>query len=755
MVLEALVPPPQDAQENSGELGRQIKQFTFVLAKRKWWIVLSLLLAVTAAVVVTKRQQPVYRATASVIIESSPPRVLSGVKDVVDLGPSQNYWSTREYFQTQYKVITGLEVCERVVAKLHLDDDPAFLGVPPGQVLTDEEKARRAAGKVPARLLQARLSVEPVRDSMMVLVSAEDTDPERAADIANEVVFAYRAQNIEYRRSVTQEANAELRDMVDKYRVRKENADKELLDYERSHNIGSFASRKQAIEDRLKLLNDRQGQLLVRRSDLEARVARVKRIEAADDLYSVPLDSILGSSLVGSLKAKRVELKDQRAALLAQYGEKHPRLVALDGQLAQVEDTLRREVRAFLNSAKGDYDEVRSALNEVGSLITSATKDLSELATMQVEYNALSERKKDSTEVYDQVRTRFTEISLSAQVETNNVRVHELAQVPGLPARPDMRLALAVGLALGLLLGLGLAFLVEQLDNSVKDREEVERLMGVPCLGVIPTIPGSRRRRSRRKDATLQDRDFYVLQNPKSVVAEALNTIRTNLMFILPERRIRTVLVTSGSPWEGKSTVVIMMGVTQARYGQKTLIVDTDMRRPRMHRTFGIDGDHGLSTLLLGEGTVDQAIYPTEIPNLHVMPCGPVPPNPSELLRMERLGTVMADLQARYDTVILDSPPVIPVADPRLLAGLVDGVVLVVKLHHTTQEALKTVRRELAGVGAPLLGTILNDLDVRGPGGYGYGYGYYYGHRYGYGYGYPSIEDEGPRKPDAPKAEAV
>lgn len=740
--------PALRAPGDPDDIGRQLKRVTFILAKRKWWILLTFLVAIAATALYTKRMVPVYRASAAIIIERAPPKVLSGVKEVVELGSSNSYFAQQEYYQTQYKIIRGLDVCDRVVARLHLDEDPDFLGLPAGKTPTDEEKRDLIANKVPSRTLQGRMNVEPVRDSMMVLVTFDDRDPRRATEIANEIVLAYRAQNIEYRRAITQEANAELRTMVDRYRERKEAADQELLEFERKHRIGSFQSEKASLEDRLKLLNDRQGQLLVLKADLDARMSRIKRIEAAQDPTMIPLETLLNNGLIASLKGKLTELRDQRKALSYVYDSKHHKIEALDGQIAQILDAIRAEVKTHLASARGEHEQVVSALREVGRLIDAANRSLVELGSLQVEFNALAEKKKDSTEVYDQVRSRYTEISLSAQVETNNVRIHELAQIPSRPVRPDLRINLALAGAIGLLIGLGLAFLVEQLDNSVKTRDEVERLTGVPCLGMVPSIPGPRKRGRRSKDVTLKQRDFYVFENPKSVISEAIATIRTNLLFIDSTKTIRTLLVTSGGPWEGKSTVSIALSVTFARNGTRTLLIDTDMRRPRLHRTFGMEADVGLSSLLLGTAKIEESVRGTSVPGLDILPCGPVPPNPSELLRMDKLGRLLEQLHTRYDMVVLDSPPVIPVADPRILSSMVDGVVLVVKLGHTTLDALAQVHRELTAVGAPLLGTILNDLDVRRPGYYGYGY-YGYGH-YGYGhYGYHSTE--APAKSDGPQ----
>jgi uncharacterized protein involved in exopolysaccharide biosynthesis len=220
---------------------------------------------------------------------------------------------------------------------------------------------------------------------MLVLVSADDGSPDRAADLANEVVFQYKSQNIDYRRTVTQDANTELREMVDKYRVTKEESDQKLLEYERSHAIGSFSSRKQALEDRLKLLSDRQGQLLVKRSDLEARLARVKKIEHEGDGFSLPLDVILTSPLIGQLKSKYLELRDQRTALLSHYGEKYDKVTALDEQMKGIADALHREIKTQLDAIRGDYDEVVGNLKQIQARVEEANSDLSELAAMQVD----------------------------------------------------------------------------------------------------------------------------------------------------------------------------------------------------------------------------------------------------------------------------------------------------------------------------------------------------------------------------------
>jgi uncharacterized protein involved in exopolysaccharide biosynthesis len=330
-----------------------------VLQKRKVWAFGTLLAVLAATVLITERQPRIYRATAALIIEATPPRVLSGVKDVVELGSGSTYWAMRDYFQTQYKVIRGLEVCDRVVARLRLDEAPEFMGVRAGEEIDEATRRSRLENKVPARVLQSRITVEPVRDSMMVYVHVEDRDPDRAAAMANEVAEAYRTQNIDYRRAVTQEANADLRQMVERYRESKEEADQQLLAFERQHGVGSFASRREALEDRIKLLNERQGQLLVKRADLQARVARIRKMMGQEDLFRVPLDTILASSLVSGLKTRYAELRDERTRLSVQYGEKHPALQAVDAQAEELRKTLRAEVDAYVRQSEEEAERIQ------------------------------------------------------------------------------------------------------------------------------------------------------------------------------------------------------------------------------------------------------------------------------------------------------------------------------------------------------------------------------------------------------------
>jgi capsular exopolysaccharide synthesis family protein len=729
---------PSDGQEN---VVADLKRYLVVISKRKWWALVTFLFALSAALIFTKVREPVYRATAVILIDTSPPKVLAGIKEVVQLG-GDSYAAQQDYCRTQLKIIEGTEVLSRVVQTLRLFDEAEFLEVESLDRITEEERQRRISEKIPEKVLRKKLKVSLVRDTNLIEVSVEDKNPWRAAQLANEIAYAYRDLNIEYRRAVLAEANSELQKMVERYRQQKEEADNKVLEFERQHTIGSFAVMKQALEDRVRMLFQRQGELLLRKSDLEARRKRIKELEKAGDAFSLPLEQILTSSLIISLKEQVMQLRNEKAALLTTLGEKHPRLQAIEEQLKLAQDSLKNEINAFLKQVEGDYKEVMDALAEVNSLMSKAEEELAKMAKLDLEYNALLEQKKSANEVYRFVSGRFAETSLSEQVETNNVRLQELARPPEKPVKPDFVLSVAVGGLLGVVLGIAFAFLVELLDNTVKSREEVEAILGAVCLGIVPSIPGANKSsgKTRSEDPHVAQRDFYVVQHPKSSVAEALNTLRTNLVFALPSKKIDSIVVSSPNPLEGKSTVTVALALTMARFGARTLIVDADLRRPRLHKTFNCTSDEGLSTVLIGKTSIDDAIVPTTFENLYLLPCGPVPPNPSDLLVTEKAKGIFLSLREKFDIVIIDSPPLIPVSDARILARYTDGILLVVKLGSTTREALVQVAREVSSVDARILGAVLNDLDIRRRRYYGYSYYGYYGKYPSYSYYH---EDEG------------
>jgi polysaccharide biosynthesis transport protein len=291
---------------------------------------------------------------------------------------------------------------------------------------------------------------------------------------------------------------------------------------------------------------------------------------------------------------------------------------------------------------------------------------------------------------------------------------------------------LAIAIMVGLGAGIGLAFLIEAIDNTLKSPSDVESFLGVPVLGLIPVIGDKEDKLSPEK---VRERDLGIHLDPKSLAAECCRSIRTSILFMSPDNPPRTLVVTSPSPQEGKTTTTTNLAVAMAEAGGRVLVIDTDMRRPRLHRSFGVPNQTGISTVIVGNSTLDEVIKRTEVPNLDVLPCGPVPPNPSELLHTARFAEIIKECASRYDRVLLDSPPTSAVTDPAVLGNLCDGVILIVKGGQTTRDSAALARRQLHAAKAKLLGVIINEIDFSNSA-YEYHYYYYRNYaRYGYTYG--------------------
>jgi capsular exopolysaccharide synthesis family protein len=444
-------------------------------------------------------------------------------------------------------------------------------------------------------------------------------------------------------------------------------------------------------------------------------------------LEAVTLQEIINSHVVQQLKLKLSDLKQEEAELIKRYMPEHPKAVAVRERLNMVRGDLESEIDRILKSLEGEYKQAIDTEARLGKAIEEVKQEALELNKKEIDYNRLRRERDNNQALYDMVLKREKEASLSRMLKVNNVRRHEAAREPLRPVRPRVALNMLVALILGLLGGVGLAFLVDDLDNTVKTQQQVENLLGLSFLGVIPSIHGE------NKKAMMQvaDRDHYLIENPRSSVAECCRTIRTNLLFMSPDRELKLLLITSGGPREGKSTVAVALATTMAQAGSRVVVIDSDMRRPRLHKSFGLLNEKGLSTAILGDTRLDQAIQHTTVPGVDLLPCGPIPPNPAELLHTDNFRQILQQLSATYDRVLFDSPPVGAVTDATVLGSMVDGVILVVKAGATPWPAALQVKRRLTDVNARILGVVLNDVDLDSRRAGTYYQQYYYYYRYG------------------------
>jgi capsular exopolysaccharide synthesis family protein len=710
--------PPRDEDQID------LRAYWRMVVRRRWVILSVFAAAVLATAVWTLRQTKIYAATTTLIIELSAPRVLDKeqVQEVVESGTG-GYWYSKEYYETQYKVITSRAVAQRVAEKLHLATDRRFLGFE--DLKGEAEAIARLAGVDAAAVLQERVKVLPVKDSRVVRIQVEDRDPTWAATLANAVAEAYIAENLSVRSTSTQNASEWLEEQLADLEVKLARSAEELFAFKQANDIvaTSWEDRQSMVSQRLTAINDALTKARVRRAELEARndaIEALGRAAAEGTGAAEALAPVASSPAIQQLKVRHAEARAECADLRVKYLEGHPSLEACERKLALAEQALRKEIRTQLQSARNEYREVVKTEKNLVALLNETKSDAFGLNQHERRYLELKRTHDNNQRLYELLLRRLKDTGVTGMLQVSNVRILDRAQPSLAPVRPKVRQMLTLAGMIGLFVGVGLALLVEMLDTSITTQAHVEERLGLTFLGVLPRIgPG------RTEGAS---RQFMVRQQPQSAVAECLRSIRANLLFMSPDRPLKRILVTSAGPEEGKTTTASLLAQIMADGGSRVLLVDADMRRPRIHRIFDTSAGEGLSSLILGEGKIDGAVKATEVPNLWVLPCGPVPPNPAELLHAEAFRTLVEELARRFDRVILDSPPVGAVSDPVVISTAVDGTLLVLKAGRTSRDHARRAVRALTDVNARVFGAVLNDLDLKDE-----RYGrYYHYQRYGY-----------------------
>ena len=640
---------------------------------------------------------------------------------------SGSYWADLQFYQTQYKIIGSKEIAQKVAERLGLGADVDF-PVPhagtPGQV-------RDVTGAV-----MGEVAVKPIKDSRLALITVEDRQPERAAQIANAIATAYIESNLEYKLEGTIAAATFLGDQVVSVGDKLKRAELSVYEYRRKHQLldTSLDARQSLISQNVQAFTQKLAELRLKKLELES--ARKLIVGARDNLDAEEtLPEVRENPVVQQLRVTYVDLNKTLAELETIYGDKHPKIESLKNKLAKVRQEYVGEIDKLLKANENRYLTLEDNEVNLNKMLSKEKRDAIELSKLEVEYRPLVREADDTLNLYKLITQRQKETGLSGLVRTNNVRIMDSAVPNPGPVKPRPFANLALALVVGLMLGVAAAVGAEALDNTIKSQEEVEAVLGVPVLGMLP-IMGERTLGSKASPEEQKQRDLSVFHDLRSAAAEACRSIRTNLMFLSPDAPLKTLVVTSPGPEEGKTTTAINLAITMAQAGGRVLLVDTDLRRPRIHRAFGMKNVIGISNAVVGEKSLEEVVFQTVVPNLDVCPCGPLPPNPAELLHTRKFKDLMAECGRRYDRIIFDSPPTSAVTDPVIVGHLADGVVLVVRAGHTTREAALFARRQLEDAKAQLLGCIINQVNPSDP-----YYNYYY-RSYQYG-GYYGPREEG------------
>ena len=721
-------PQFEEAQPQGGpEFEIDLREHLKILRKRMWLIAGVAAGVVLLGVLYLLLAPRIYRAEASIIIEAGGSRVLGDKTDAVDFGPT-DYWSNKEYFETQYKVLASKEVLSRVVAKKGLARDLDFLGV---AGIENEEKRAEALEKAdPVKILSENMRVEPVKNSQLANIVVEDRDPVRAAELANAIIEAYIESSLDTKQDGTRAASQWLSDQLQDLKGKLETSEVALYEFRKENDIlaTSIEDRQNINSQRLVALNESLTRVMAQRVELEAAIAEVNRVEKEqknDPFWALSLNRVATHPTLTKLREELVKQESEVAGLTERYLENHPQLLASKEKLNVLRSRMAEELRNVVSSLKSQYREVKTTETELSNLIEGLKREAFEINKREIDQRKLERETENNQRLYDLVLARLKDSDLAVMMKASNVRLLDAAEAPIAPVKPRPALVAALSLLLGALGGVGLAYLAEMLDNTLKEEEDIENVLQPPFLGLGPS--GARAAGMADDRAIDSERDLYAARNTRSSQAEAFRAIRTNLLFMSTGRKLKRVMVTSSAPQEGKSMTCIGIGSAMAAAGNRVLIIATDMRRPRLHRSMGVANEQGVSTVLLGETTIESAVKSTEVPSLFLLPCGPVPPNPAELLHTEKFAQLLDQLGERFDLVLLDTPPVVAAADAAVLSTQVDGVIYVARFKKTTKELAKRMLRSLRDINAPILGAVLNDVDLESR-----EYGYYAYKRYGY-----------------------
>jgi capsular exopolysaccharide synthesis family protein len=684
---------------------------------RKYWAssLATTLATLLATVFYTFGQTKTYEATATLLLDPNPPRPLGKqVDNVVELGAGR--LDNREYFETQYRIIQSMRVALGVVQELGLDHDPSFLrNAPHGANLAPKTVPSDEA----AALLLRRLTVEPVKESRLANVRYDDADPARAQRILTTIVAVYLQQNLDTAVDSTGAAVDWLHTQLDRLKVNLESSEMALHDYKLQKNILSvnFDDQTNMLREEMKLIDDAMTNARTKRAELDARRAELSTIQG-DDPTDLRARELMQSPEIQALRQRYSEaVRDRDGVLASGKGANHPDAKTAEARVGATKASLLEEIRNIRGAVDRDLAGVEREYASLSDLFERSKKQAFELNLLEIEYNRLRRSKENTEKLYALVLERTTETDLTRMMRVNNISIVDRPLLPREPVRPRIPVNLAFGLLIGLTLGAASALLRALMDRTIKTPDDVETELGLTFLGLLPQIRSGaegrepKRRLRRRPVREVGTPDLVVHERPRSGIAEAARAVRTNLLFMAPDKPLRTLLITSAAPSEGKTTVACCIAIAMAQTGQRVALVDCDLRRPRVHRIFSKSSRSGVTTALLDEPLPDEALE-TVVPNLSVIPSGPLPPSATELFHSERFRRFLRELEQRFDRVIIDSPPINAVTDAVVLSTFVDGTLLVVRGYETTKEAALHGLRTLREVGSKTLGVVLNGIDL-------------------------------------------
>ncbi len=724
----------------------EFSDYLRILYRGRWIIAISFIAVLLAALIYTFKTPPTYEAKTTLLIETTN-SVEQSLFNLTSFGNQANMLSN------QMEILKSRNIAERVVRKLEhsdvRDSISFFHPLDDGTELTFNDRVE---------IVQQSMDVEPKRDTDILTLKYQAGSPFEAAYIANTIANEFAKQNAETNRlEVTEmrkfiegrlrikakelkESEERLRNFQQREKIASLDAETDQLVQQLSQAESmleeakiELRTKKQLLDNANKLLDERKKALGLNLTEISTPYIQslqqaLADVEAKKVIYlsAIKASAQPGQTIYFDDQLKQYNLKIK--ALREQLNKEAQKLVAS----GMVSDPLKisEDLVSKIITLSGDIDAAKAKIDALQNILAKYNLRLEQLPDKVLQLARLERRKQVDEQTYIMLTQKLEEAKIQESAQARNVRIIDKAIKPLKPVKPNKKVNILLGMVLGLGLGIGITFMLEYMDRSVRKPEDVERI-GLNVLATIPKIEIEKLEKSNQGFSNGHRVEARLITHidPKSPVSEAYRTLRTNLQFSKVEKELRTILVTSAGPKEGKSTTAANLAIAMAQAGNSVVLVDADLRRPLIHSVFGMDKDQGLTNYLAGSLDYGSLAQKTFIENLKVITSGVLPPNPSELLATEKMKQLLKKLQEDFDIVIIDSPPVIAVTDATILSTVVDGTLLVVYAGQTEKEAIKRATMMLSSVASRLLGTVLNGFDIQGI--YGSYYYYYYHHYYG------------------------
>ena len=709
-------------QERS--LDETLDHFWKVL-RRRWKIVMLVLLVVVLVMMVgAYRQVPIYQAHGTLMID----RENANLLNLPGMYGGFNDWRN-EYLNTQIQILQSRSLAREVVEDLNLIKGRVNLG-------GDGEIVRSAAIKG----FLGGLSIMPVEDTRLVRVSYSSADPEYAALAINTLFDNFIRLNLKLRTESTEQASAFLYKSINDLKRNLTQKEKELQSYGKQKELFYLSKQDSTVVEKFADFN---------KAFTNAQIDRVNKEATYRDMQSKPIDEytvVKENGLIQSLKTQLSNLEAEYKKKSQIFRESYPEMQRLKAQMDTLQDQINLETKDVAEKAqratRAEYQAALKRENSLKAMLDQQKGEVVNTKTDAIYYNSLQIEVTNMRDLLNHLVRKQKESLLTSRLEglqTSNIKIIDRAEVPRGNISTSKQMILLQAVFIGLFLGIGLIFVMDWLDKSLKTPEEAEQHLRIPTLGMVPEL-GTENHHGyygygkKPPKETKVHPDHIELANyddPESSIAESYRTIRTSIMLSTADGPPQVIAVTSSQPKEGKTATMANLAVSFTKLGKRVLIVDGDLRKPMIHKVFGRKNTDGLSSFLVSKEAPEELFFKTRVPNLYIIPSGPIPPNPTEILDSTRMENLLQKLRKYFDIIFIDAPPLVGIVDPVIIGRMADAMVVVIWWGKTSRKAVAAVKNELVKYRIRLLGTVLNKVNVKKGEGYGYRYGY---SRYAYEY---------------------